>query len=247
MPSSAPELPCALSRTARLAERARDARRGGPAVAVLNAGISGNRLLSEFVGPSGLDRFERDVLDQSGVTHAIILIGINDIGFGPSNAPGPRGGQLGAGRRGGHRRASDRGLATPHRHGTRAPRQGAAGHAAADQGQSVYWSPENEAISAESVNRWIREQSHGRHRDALVDFDRRAARSARSAVAEAGLRPGRPLASTRRRPRGDGRGSRPPQHLQRLAVRRRIVTDAGMALHTRLRRWPRPVHMAPPG
>ena len=46
---------------------------------VLNLGIAGNRLLSEGVGPSALARFDRDVLAQSGVTHLIVLEGINDI------------------------------------------------------------------------------------------------------------------------------------------------------------------------
>lgn len=53
-----------------------------PAVSVLNAGIGGNRLLRQGVGDSALQRFDRDVLQHSGVTHALVLIGINDIGFG---------------------------------------------------------------------------------------------------------------------------------------------------------------------
>ena len=43
-------------------------------------GIAGNRVLSEVVGPSALARFDRDVLAQSGVTHIILLVGINDLG-----------------------------------------------------------------------------------------------------------------------------------------------------------------------
>ena len=50
-------------------------------VSVVNAGISGNRVLTDTAGPKGIDRFERDVLGQSGVTHTIILLGINDIGY----------------------------------------------------------------------------------------------------------------------------------------------------------------------
>ncbi|MDY7230038.1 SGNH/GDSL hydrolase family protein [Hyalangium rubrum] len=50
-------------------------------VSVLNAGISGGRILTDVMGPKGVDRFERDVLGQSGVSHVIILLGINDIGF----------------------------------------------------------------------------------------------------------------------------------------------------------------------
>ncbi|MCY1004387.1 GDSL-type esterase/lipase family protein [Nannocystis pusilla] len=57
-------------------------------VAVVNHGLGGNRLLRDDIGPSGLSRFERDVLGTPGVTHAIVLIGINDIGMpgfvGPS-------------------------------------------------------------------------------------------------------------------------------------------------------------------
>ncbi|MCX4823371.1 SGNH/GDSL hydrolase family protein [Streptomyces sp. NBC_01142] len=46
---------------------------------VLNQGISGNRLLMYGRGPSTLDRFERDVLDQSGARTVIVAIGINDL------------------------------------------------------------------------------------------------------------------------------------------------------------------------
>ena len=37
-------------------------------------------MLSPGAGPSALARFDRDVLGQSGVTHLVILEGINDIG-----------------------------------------------------------------------------------------------------------------------------------------------------------------------
>ena len=65
----------------RLAERLM-AQPGNAKMAVLNAGIGGNRLLSEGTfnaGINALARFERDVLGQSGVTHVIVLEGINDI------------------------------------------------------------------------------------------------------------------------------------------------------------------------
>jgi lysophospholipase L1-like esterase len=51
-----------------------------PPKGVANAGISGNRVLTYGAGPSALARLDRDVLMQSGVTHVIILEGINDIG-----------------------------------------------------------------------------------------------------------------------------------------------------------------------
>lgn len=49
-------------------------------VAVLNAGIGGNCVLRDCLGPAALSRFERDVLELPGVRWLIILEGINDIG-----------------------------------------------------------------------------------------------------------------------------------------------------------------------
>lgn len=59
-------------------------------VGVINAGISGARLLSDGMGQSALVRFQRDVLAKPGVTAAIVLLGINDISwpgstFAPNN------------------------------------------------------------------------------------------------------------------------------------------------------------------
>ncbi|MGE3510560.1 MAG: SGNH/GDSL hydrolase family protein [Vicinamibacterales bacterium] len=51
----------------------------GTKMAVMDVGISANRLLSEPVGPAALARFGRDVLAQTGVTHVTVLEGINDI------------------------------------------------------------------------------------------------------------------------------------------------------------------------
>ena len=52
-------------------------------IAVVNAGIAGNRLLNDatkpFVGPSVLARFERDALDKPGVRWILLHEGINDI------------------------------------------------------------------------------------------------------------------------------------------------------------------------
>lgn len=56
---------------------------------MVNAGISGNRLLTDstVLGDSALARFRRDVLDQPGVGTAVVLIGINDIGLSDSVGP----------------------------------------------------------------------------------------------------------------------------------------------------------------
>ena len=53
---------------------------GGPRLGVINAGIGGNRMLRDDTGPNLLSRFERDVLARPGVTHALVLIGVNDLG-----------------------------------------------------------------------------------------------------------------------------------------------------------------------
>jgi lysophospholipase L1-like esterase len=50
-----------------------------PMKSVINSGISGNRILTFNAGPSAVSRFDRDVLLVSGVTHVIMLEGINDI------------------------------------------------------------------------------------------------------------------------------------------------------------------------
>src|SRR5260370_8662853 len=60
-----------------------------PPKAVVNAGIGGNRVLSPTTGPSALARFDRDVLMQPGVTHVVVLEGINDLNRGTAT-PDPR-------------------------------------------------------------------------------------------------------------------------------------------------------------
>jgi len=55
------------------------ARAGGRPMAVMNQGLGGNRILHDIRGDSGLRRFDRDVLAQPGVTHAIVMLGTNDL------------------------------------------------------------------------------------------------------------------------------------------------------------------------
>ncbi|WP_232468381.1 SGNH/GDSL hydrolase family protein [Alkalitalea saponilacus] len=54
-------------------------------IGVLNQGIGGNCVLRPCLGPSMLDRFERDVLQQNGVRWLIILAGVNDLGQTPDS------------------------------------------------------------------------------------------------------------------------------------------------------------------
>jgi len=60
-----------------LAERLRAARQP---MGVVNTGIGGGRMLRDGLGPNLVSRFERDVLGRAGVSHAIVMIGVNDLG-----------------------------------------------------------------------------------------------------------------------------------------------------------------------
>jgi len=51
------------------------------ALAVLNHGIGGNRLLLDGLGPNALARFDHDVLAQAGARYVIVLEGVNDLGM----------------------------------------------------------------------------------------------------------------------------------------------------------------------
>ena len=54
-------------------------RKSGRPLGVLNQGLGGNRILHDLRGDSGLKRFDRDVLAQPGATHAIVMLGTNDL------------------------------------------------------------------------------------------------------------------------------------------------------------------------
>jgi lysophospholipase L1-like esterase/peptidoglycan/xylan/chitin deacetylase (PgdA/CDA1 family) len=57
------------------------------ALGVVNAGIGGNRVLLDGLGPNLLARFDRDVIARSGVRWAIVLEGVNDLGVLTRDAP----------------------------------------------------------------------------------------------------------------------------------------------------------------
>ncbi|MEO8506458.1 MAG: SGNH/GDSL hydrolase family protein [Betaproteobacteria bacterium] len=136
----------------RLAERLRAQKRGNK-VAVLNAGISGNRVLHDTVGTNASARLDRDVLVQSGVRYVIVLLGINDIGFpGAASAE-----EIIAG----HRQIIDRAHAMGLKvyGGTITPFQAFL--------PGVYYTPDGEA-KRQIVNQWIRTS---KAYDAVIDFD----------------------------------------------------------------------------
>lgn len=58
------------------------AKRAAPAgIAVVNAGISGARLLSDGMGANALARLHRDALAQPGIGTIVVALGINDIAW----------------------------------------------------------------------------------------------------------------------------------------------------------------------
>jgi lysophospholipase L1-like esterase len=137
----------------RLAERLRS-QKGGGKVAVLNAGISGNRLLHDTVGTNATARLDRDVLVQSGARYLIVLAGVNDIGFtGAISAD-----ELIAG----HLQIIDRAHAMGLKvyGGTLTPFQAFL--------PGLYYTPEGEA-KRQTVNQWIRTS---KAYDAVIDFDK---------------------------------------------------------------------------
>ena len=64
---------------ARPAGPAADRTAGGRPLGVMNQGLGGNQILHDLRGDSGLRRFDRDVLAQPSVTHAIVMLGTNDL------------------------------------------------------------------------------------------------------------------------------------------------------------------------
>jgi len=131
-------------------------------VTVVDQGISGNRLLHNTAGPSGLERFDRDVIAQPGAKWVTVLLGINDIGFvgapfqPPGETPVTADDIIGAHKQLIHR-AHEAGLKiygctlTPFE-GTLFP---------------GYYTPAKEPIR-DAVNAWIR--NSGEY-DAVIDFD----------------------------------------------------------------------------
>src|SRR5436190_16805584 len=111
---------------------------------IVNASIGGNRVLSEGAygaGVNALARFEVDALSHPGVTHIVVLEGINDIGNARQN-PTPTAEDVIAGHKQMVERAHTRGVKI---YGaTLTPFEGAA-----------YFTPEGEA-KRQVVNEWIR-------------------------------------------------------------------------------------------
>jgi lysophospholipase L1-like esterase len=124
-------------------------------VAIVNEGISGNRVLSDGPGVSALARFDRDVLAQPGIQWVVFMEGINDVGLFARAAKDPvTADDLIAAHRQIIERAHMRGVKVIG--ATLTPFAGAA-----------YYSEEGEAIRM-ALNEFIRS---GKAYDAVIDFD----------------------------------------------------------------------------
>lgn len=135
------------------------AARGGRSFGVMNQGIGGNRVLHDMRGESGLRRFDRDVLAQTGVTHVIVYIGTNDLRNQRGNpAEAVSAAQMIAGLKQFPLRARARGLTV---YGaTMLPYENETYHPGA-------WTPAGEE-KRQIINQWVRT---GGAFDAVIDFD----------------------------------------------------------------------------
>jgi len=127
---------------------------GAPKLGIMNAGIGGNRVLAENAGASALSRLDLHALSYPGVTHLIVLEGINDIGHARQN-PTPTAEDLIAGHKQLIERAHARGIKIFG--ATVTPFYGAG-----------YYSEQGEA-KRQALNEWIRTS---KAYDAVVDFDK---------------------------------------------------------------------------
>jgi len=133
-------------------------------IAVVNAGISGNRILHDLpeveFGPSALSRLDRDVLSVPGARTMILLESINDIGM-PGSSALPDQSVTAADIIAGMQQI----IARAHAHGTRVI--GGTLLPFAGTAYPGYYDAEAES-KRQAVNRWIR---GGHAVDAVVDFD----------------------------------------------------------------------------
>jgi lysophospholipase L1-like esterase len=132
-------------------------------IAVLNQGIGGNHLLTDGLGPNALSRFDHDVIAQTGVSHLIVLEGINDIGLLARKGEAPRAEHEELVRR--TMAAYEQIIALSHAHGVKV-----IGATIMPFVGSDYYHPSsaNEA-DRQAVNAWIRTPGHF---DGVIDFDK---------------------------------------------------------------------------
>lgn len=130
--------------------------------AVVNQGIGGNRVLLDGTGPNAMARFDRDVLSVPGVTHLIVLEGINDIGMLTRDAPASTEAHaaLVAGVTAAYRQMVER----AHARGIKVY----GGTLLPFMGMDYYHPGAASEADRQAINAWIRQPGHF---DAVIDFD----------------------------------------------------------------------------
>jgi len=138
-------------------------------IGVSNAGIGGNHLLTDGLGPNALARFDRDVLAQAGVRWLIVFEGVNDLGGVAIHGEVPPAA---------HAASVDRVLAAyeqiiarAHAHGLRVIGATITPYV----GSAFYHPGPLSEADRQAVNTWIRAAVAGNrdspHFDAVLDFD----------------------------------------------------------------------------
>ncbi|HET7439756.1 MAG TPA: SGNH/GDSL hydrolase family protein, partial [Terriglobales bacterium] len=142
----------------------------GSKLAVVNEGVAGNRLLEDgplpSLGVSALARFDRDALSIPGITHIVLLEGLNDLSF-----PGAKLGELSLADPADARSAEDligayrQLIARAHTHGIKV----IASTLTPCEGVDIpgYYSEAKDHIR-QAVNQWIRTSGTF---DGVIDFD----------------------------------------------------------------------------
>jgi lysophospholipase L1-like esterase len=131
-------------------------------LAVLNHGLSGNRLLQDGLGPNALARFERDVLAQPGVRFLVLLEGVNDLGVLTRDGPATPAQQ--AEMVASVTTAYAQMVARARARGIRVIGATIMPFA----GSAYYHPPPDTEASRQAINAWIRTPGHF---DAVIDFD----------------------------------------------------------------------------
>jgi lysophospholipase L1-like esterase len=138
----------------------------GANVAVVNEGISGDRVLRDRLGDNALARFDRDVLSQPHADTVIFMMGINDVGWPdtilvPKGEAAPSADDVIAG--------YEQLIARAHEHGLRIIGATLTPFEDTFHGAPLFgFYDESKEVKREAINNWIR--TSGKF-DGVIDFD----------------------------------------------------------------------------
>lgn len=126
-------------------------------VGVLNLGIGGNWVLTGGgLGPSGVSRYQRDILDQSGVEWVVVFEGVNDLGSGVTSTSAAK-------------TKADNLIAAYKDMIAKAKAKGMKVYGATIMALGTNYYSQYAESARSQVNNWIR---NGGQYDAVIDFDK---------------------------------------------------------------------------